>query len=210
MRDDGCRRIRFRPGGEPGALHQPGAVLAAFQSPRAGGGRESSASAVREGPVPFDLGQQSRRILHGAGRRPQGPGARRHRGQEPGRADAERAACADRRGGLQPRQRSAGALAGAARGAQGREHRPGRCRQPEEGRSRLARGLFPAIHLPGADAACDRSGASVSVHSQSRLLDRVPARAHQRRQGDERAHPRAAEDRALHPPPDAPTAARCA
>ena len=121
--------------------------------------------------------------------------------QEPGRAHAERAARADRRGGLQPRQRPAGALARAARGAQGREHRAGRRRQPEEGRPHLARGLLPAIHLPGADAAGDRSGASVSVHSQSRLLHHVPACAHERRQGDERAHPRAAEDRAVHPLP---------
>ena len=81
----------------------------------------------------------------------------------------------------------------------GREHRAGRCRQPEEGRSRLARGLLPAIHLSGADAARDRPGASVSVHSQSRLFDHVPAVAHERRQGDERAHPRAAEDRPVHP-----------
>ena len=94
---------------------------------------------------------------------------------------------AHRRGGFEPCQRSAGALARTARGAQGPEHRAGRCRQPEEGRSQLARGLFPAIHLPGADAAGDRSGASVPVHSQSRLLDRVPACALKRRQGDERA-----------------------
>ena len=68
------------------------------------------------------------------------------------------------------RQRPAGALARTARGAQGREHRAGRCRQPEEGRPHLARRLLPAVHLPGADAAGDRSGASVPVHSQSRLL----------------------------------------
>ena len=36
-------------------------------------------SAARAGALPVDFGQQPRRILHGARRRPQGPGARRHR-----------------------------------------------------------------------------------------------------------------------------------
>ena len=69
-----------------------------------------------------------------------------------------------------------------ARGTQGREHRAGRSRQPEEGRPHLARRLFPAIHLPGADAARDRSGASVPVHSRisasrSPSSSRAPATA---------------------------------
>ena len=38
----------------------------------------------------------------------------------------------------------------------------------------VARRLFPAQHVPGADAARHRSGASVPVHSQSRLLARAP------------------------------------
>ncbi len=62
----------------------------------------------------------------------------------------------------------------------------------------LAGGAFPHPRLPAADAAGHRSGASVPVHSQSRLLDRVAPGAQQRRQGDERADPHAAEDRALH------------
>ena len=93
--------------------------------------------------------------------------------KKPGWSHPGRATRADRRGGLEPRQRPAGALARAARGAARPEHRAGRSRQPEEGRPHLARGLFPAIHLSGADAARDRSGASVSVHSQSRLLHRA-------------------------------------
>ena len=51
--------------------------------------------------------------------------------------------------------------------------------RPQEGRARLARGALPHPRLPAADAAGDRSGASVPVHSQSRLLDRAAARARQ-------------------------------
>ena len=103
---------------------------------------------------------------------------------------------------IEPRLRPAGPLAGAARGAQGREHRVHGQRRSEEGRPHLARRLLPPEHLPGADAARDRSGASVPVHPEPRLFHRLPAPSHQRRQGDERADPRAAEDRALHPLPD--------
>ena len=61
----------------------------------------------------------------------------------------------------------------------------------------LARRLFPRSHIPGAHAAGDRSGASVSVHPQSRLHHRAAA-CQRRRQGDERADPRAQQDRPLH------------
>ena len=69
----------------------------------------------------------------------------------------------------------------------------------QEDRSDLARRPFPPQHLPGIDAARHRSRPSVPVHSQSRLLAGAPSRARQRRRADERAHPRAPEDRALHP-----------
>ena len=49
----------------------------------------------------------------------------------------------------------------------------GRC--ADQGRAGLAGGPFPGTGLPGADAAVDRPGASVPVHSQSRLLDRAAA-----------------------------------
>ncbi len=61
----------------------------------------------------------------------------------------------------------------------------------------VARGLLPHVDLPGADADGDRSGASVPVHSQSRLHAGAAAFARQRRQGDERGDPYAAQDRAL-------------
>ncbi len=162
---------------QPGALHQPRTVLAAFQPPRARGSRQRTPSAAGAGALPVDLGQQPRRILHGARRRPQGPGAPRHPGAEPGRADADRAARAHRRSGLAARARSAAALARIAARTRRRRRRADRRRAAQEGRARLAGGPFPPPHLPVADAAGDRSGASVPVHSQSRLLDRAPARA---------------------------------
>ena len=58
--------------------------------------------------------------------------------------------------------------------AQGR-HREHRRRPALQGRDRLARGSLPGADISGADAAVDRPGASVSVHSQSRLLDRAAA-----------------------------------
>ena len=191
-------------GGEPRALHQPRAVLAAFQSPRAGGGRERPASAARAGAVPVDLGQQSRRILHGARRRPQGPGARRASPtRSPDGLIAGRAARPHRRGGLAASPATSRRAGASCARSSGREASSwSTARQPEEGRPHLARGSFPATRLSGADAARDRSGASVPVHSQSRLHDRAAAVAHARRQADERADPRAAEDRPLHPPAD--------
>ncbi len=59
------------------AVHQPRAVLARLQPPGAGGIGQPRSSAARAAALPVDLGQQSRRILHGARRRPGRPGARR-------------------------------------------------------------------------------------------------------------------------------------
>src|SRR3979411_2272921 len=130
-----------------------------------------------------------------------GPGsASRHPPKGPGRADPGRAARPHRRGGLEPRERPAGALARAPQGARGAEHRAGGGRQPQEARPQLARGLLPAAHFPGAHAARDRPGPSVPLYPQSRLLDRPAPDAPERRQGDECAHPRAAEGRKIHPP----------
>ena len=156
--------------------------------------------AARAGPLPVDLRQQSRRVLHGARRRPQGPGARRHPHPQPGRIDPGRAARPHQRGGVPPGQRPADALARAARRARRQRRRARRTGFAQEGRPGVARRPFPAQHLPGPDAARDRPRPSVPVHSQSRLLAGAASRARQRRRADERAHPRAAEDRALHPP----------
>src|SRR5262245_47502183 len=53
----------------PGPLLQPRAVLAAVQSPRGGGGAEQAPSPAGAAALPVDLGQQHRRVLHGAGGR---------------------------------------------------------------------------------------------------------------------------------------------
>ena len=63
----------------------------------------------------------------------------------------------------------------------------------------LARGSLPRPHFPGADPARDRSGASIPVHSQSRVHHCVAARARERRTRHERADPRAGHGRPLHP-----------
>ncbi len=105
---------------QPGSFHQPRAVLAEFQSPRAGGIGQPQESAARAAEIPVDLRQQSRRVLHGARRRPRRAGARRHQHQEPGGPDARRAARAHRRGGVGPGRGSAGAVARAARPSSGK------------------------------------------------------------------------------------------
>src|SRR6185312_704107 len=56
-----------------GALPQPGTELAGLQRPRAGAGRRQFVAAVGTRQVPGDLRLQPRRVLYGAGRRPQAP-----------------------------------------------------------------------------------------------------------------------------------------
>ena len=54
-------------------------------------------------------------------------------------------------------------------------HREHLRRPTLQGRDCLAGRALPGADIPGSDPAVDRSGASVSVHSQSRLLDRPAA-----------------------------------
>ncbi len=117
---------------------------------------------------------------------------------------------AHRRSGRGPCDRPAGALARTTRGPSQGQHRPGRRRRRHQGREDLAGGPFPPSHLPGADAARDRSGAPVSVHSQSGLHHCVATRARERWPRHERADPRAGHDRALHPPARCREAEACA
>ena len=91
-------------------------------------------------------------------------------------------------------------LARAARRTRRGRHRAGSTRGLERGRpEKLARRPFPRSTSSRPDAARDRSGPSVPVHSQSRLLDGAAPRARQRRPGDERADPPAEPHRALRP-----------
>ena len=117
-----------------------------------------------------------------------------HHRPEPGRPDAGRAARAHRRSG-----RRASPATSRRAGASCATNSPTKAscwstagRACKTGDRAWLEDYFLQSHLPGADAARDRSGASVPVHSQSRLHDRAAACAHQRRQGDERADPRAA------------------
>ena len=94
------------------AVHQPRAVVAGVQPPGAGGIGQPQSSAARAAALPVDLGQQSRRILHGPRRRPGWPGARRHDGDSPTTASPRSSSSnASARGSrnLSPRSRSAGA-----------------------------------------------------------------------------------------------------
>ena len=55
-------------------LHQPRTVLAGVQPPCSRGSVQPQPPAAGAAALPVDLGQQSRRVLHGAGRRPARPG----------------------------------------------------------------------------------------------------------------------------------------
>ena len=147
------------------AVHQPRAVLAGVQPPGAGGSGQPQPSAARAAALPVDLGQQSRRILHGPRRRPGRPGARRRDGDLRRRPHAGRAARAHRRAGRRARRRAAGALARAARRARRGGDRHLRRRRALGPRPPMAGGLFPSPRLPGADAAGHRPGASRSRSS---------------------------------------------
>ena len=98
------------------------------------------------------------------------------------------------------RQRPAGDLARSARHPGRSRHRSGRWPRCHQDRANLDRGSFPPQHLPAADAAGDRSGASLPVHPEPRLHRRAASGAGLRRQADERADPHARQDRPLHPP----------
>ena len=84
----------------------------------------------------------------------------------------------DPRGGRQAAVEQQASLAVLQRSAGRRGHPHRASSQADAGRPRLARGRVPEVDLPGADAAVDRSGASLPVHPQSRLLDRPAALQH--------------------------------
>ena len=186
---------RRRAGSDPGhsgrlagALHQSRTVLARLQPPRSGGGAEHAPPAARAAALSVDLGVEPRRVLHGARRRPQRHGQRGRRHALRRRTDAGPAALARRRDGERADRRSAEDL---ARAAQRRSPMPAssssnptRCRaRTASGSTRNSRDQI----FPGADAARDRSGASVPVHPQSRLRHGAAPDAQGRRQGADRA-----------------------
>ena len=96
-----------------------------------------------------------------------------------------------------PGRGPAGAMARVARGTGTSRNRAGRWPRRGQSREGLARRSFSRPRLSAAHAARRRPGASLPVHSQSRLLDRPAACTRQGRQGDERAHPHAEPHRAV-------------
>ena len=149
-----------------GAFHQPRAVVAALQPAGARGGEQPQPSAARAAALPVDLGQQPRRILHGARRRPEGPAAPGHRHGLRRRPVAERAA---RRASARRSPASPATSRRAGRSCARELDEAGivliDASQHRRRRPRLAGAPFPRFDLPGADAARHRPGASVSRSS---------------------------------------------
>ena len=107
-------------------------------------------SAARAAALPVDLGQQPRRILHGARRRPEGPGARRASPtQSPDGLTPAEQLVAHRRGGRRASpatSRRAGASC--ARSSQGRTSCWSTARRLTKAERDLARGSLPAHIFP--------------------------------------------------------------
>src|SRR5256886_1792529 len=155
----GCRAIdRERP------LPEQPAQLARVQwtGARAGGGCDSPPAGT--GPVPLDLPHQSRRVLHGPGRRPQARAAgRRQRGE---RGRAQRAGAA--RCHPHPSALGAGALyAVSAPGLSAPARRPGHppaaLERAERARSGGAPPLLHGAGLSTVDPAGDHAGSRAPV-----------------------------------------------
>ena len=83
----------------PGAVPQPGAVLARLQRAGARARRGPAGAAARAGQVLRHLQPEPRRVLPGPGGRPEGPGRRRHQHAQPRRPHPVRAAAAEVRSG---------------------------------------------------------------------------------------------------------------
>ena len=97
--------------------------------------------------------------------------------------EAGRAAERDHRCRSVLAQRSAGRAGRNCARSSPAGHRAGGRHSADQERRGLARGIFPAAHLSGADAARHRSGAPVPVHSQSRFHDRLQLVRAARRRG---------------------------
>ncbi len=190
---------RVRPVVLARAFHQPRIVVAGVQPPGARGIEQSQPPPARAAALSLDLRRQPRRVLHGARRRPGRPGAGGHDGNVRRRLRPGRAARAHRRARRRTRRFAAAALARAARRTRGRRHRHRRSGRALQPRSAMAGGLFPSPCLSRADAAGGRPGASLSLHSQSRLHPRARTEEPERPPHDERAGARSRQDRSFRP-----------
>ena len=150
------------------AAPQPRALVARLQRPRARARRGPDGAAARAGQVLLDLLVEPRRVLHGARRRPAGPGALGRRASArptAGRRSEALAEIRERVIELTARQarlwRRELRPALAERGHRGRRRR----RLHRQG-ARRARRALRARDLPGADAARRRARASRSRTSR--------------------------------------------
>ena len=185
----------------PLALFQPRAELARLQPPRARGGVQRGPSAAGAAALPLDLGQQSRRILHGPRRRAQGPAARGRSRSAPTTASTPASSSPrspTRANALTAAQQEVWAT---LRDRAARRRLRGARQRGDIGRGRtLAGEPFPRADLPGADAAGDRSGAPLPVHPEQGLLADLRSEAHLRRRADPGIADGAGDPAALHPP----------
>ena len=186
------RRVRRQP--VRGPLPRPGGVLAALQpaGARARGGRSAAAAGAH--PLPRDLRQQPRRVLHGPGRRPQAPDRGRRRRPRGLRADATRRAGADLDGHGRAHLAARGGLprADRARPRQGGH----RARPLGPARPRGAEELQAAVQgarLPGAHPAGRGPGTPLPLHLRALPQPRRPRPQPQDRQGALRARQGAAD-----------------
>ena len=199
-RDDG---VDFGGGGGvaaavlAGTVHQPRAVLAGVQSARAGGGGEPPSSAARKASVPVDLGQQSRRILHGPGGGARGSGPVGRHGSFRRRSNPGRATRAHQRAGRVPGRIAAGTVARPALRTDVERNRHSRRRGSDAAGAGLAAGVLPSARLSDSHAPRRRSCASLSVHPQSWIHPGARTAQSAGRPNDERARAHSRQRRAL-------------
>ena len=158
-------RERGRPArAEARALHQSRAVLARLQRAGARRGQQRPLPAAGAAALPVDLGQQSRRVLHGPGLGPDGAGQAADPAGGPGRADAGRAAGGDQAARRRPDHGAAALLARAHRPAARAERDHARGRRADRRRSRLP---APALQRGGDRDPDARSPSTRPTRSRS-------------------------------------------
>ncbi len=139
--------------------------MARVQRARARACRGPEPPAARARQVPRHLREQPRRVLHGAGRRPQAAHRHRHRGQGRQRLDAPRGARGHLRQEHGPHAAPGRALPRPDRArARGRGHRGAPLGRGVRGRARPAHVVLQEQGVPGPHAARGRPGAPVPLH----------------------------------------------
>ncbi len=141
---------------EARAFHQSRAVLARLQRAGPRRGQQRPLPAAGTAALPVDLGQQSRRVLHGPRFRPDGAGQAADPAGGAGRAHARRAAGGDQAARRRADRGPAALLARDHRPAARAERDHARGRRADPGRSRL-------------------SAASASTRKRSRSSPRSPS-----------------------------------